>query len=71
MLAAITNRLHAEALASLPPTVRRRIRALRSLQKQFVETEAKFYNEVHALECKYEKLYKPLFEKVGASFYSF
>ncbi|KOB65248.1 Nucleosome assembly protein [Operophtera brumata] len=45
MLAAITNRLHAEALASLPPNVRRRIRGLRSLQKEFVEIEAKFYSE--------------------------
>ncbi|XP_026751725.2 nucleosome assembly protein 1-like 1 isoform X1 [Galleria mellonella] len=63
MLAAITNRIHVEALASLPPNVRRRIRALRTLQKEFVDIEAKFYSEVHALECKYEKLYKPLFEK--------
>ncbi|XP_026317862.1 nucleosome assembly protein 1-like 1 isoform X2 [Hyposmocoma kahamanoa] len=63
MLAAITSRLHAEAMASLPPNVRRRVRALRSLQKEFVDIEAKFYSEVHALECKYEKLYKPLFEK--------
>ncbi|KAL4713466.1 hypothetical protein ACJJTC_010451 [Scirpophaga incertulas] len=63
MLAAITNRLHNEALACLPPNIRRRIRALRTLQKDFVVIEAKFYSEVHALECKYEKLYKPLFEK--------
>ncbi|CAH0397105.1 unnamed protein product [Chilo suppressalis] len=63
MIAAITNRLHAEVMATLPPNVRRRIRALRSLQKEFVDIEAKFYSEVHALECKYEKLYKPLFEK--------
>ncbi|KAL0829907.1 hypothetical protein ABMA28_003384 [Loxostege sticticalis] len=63
MLAAITNRIHAEAMASLPPNVRRRVRALRTLQKEFVDIEAKFYSEVHALECKYEKLYKPLFEK--------
>ncbi|XP_041968987.1 nucleosome assembly protein 1-like 1 isoform X2 [Aricia agestis] len=63
MLAAITNRIHAEAIAALPPNVRRRIKALRSLQKEFVDIEAKFYSEVHALECKYEKLYKPLFEK--------
>ncbi|CAH2087890.1 unnamed protein product [Euphydryas editha] len=63
MLAALTNRIHAEAMALLPPNVRRRIRALRSLQKEFVDIEAKFYSEVHALECKYEKLYKPLFEK--------
>lgn len=64
MLAAISNRIHAETMASLPPNVRRRVRALRSLQKEFVDIEAKFYSEVHALECKYEKLYKPLFEKV-------
>ncbi|XP_061717285.1 nucleosome assembly protein 1-like 1 isoform X2 [Cydia pomonella] len=63
MLAAITNRIHAEAIASLPPNVRRRVRALRTLQKEFVDVESKFYSEVHQLECKYEKLYKPLFEK--------
>ncbi|XP_063384707.1 nucleosome assembly protein 1-like 1 [Cydia fagiglandana] len=63
MLAAITNRIHAEAIASLPPNVRRRVRALRALQKEFVDVESKFYSEVHQLECKYEKLYKPLFEK--------
>ncbi|XP_026736188.1 nucleosome assembly protein 1-like 1 isoform X2 [Trichoplusia ni] len=63
MLAALTNRIHVETMASLPPNVRRRIRALRTLQKEFVDIEAKFYSEVHALECKYEKLYKPLFEK--------
>lgn len=63
MLAAISNSIHAETIAALPPNVRRRIRALRSLQKEFVDIEAKFYGEVHALECKYEKLYKPLFEK--------
>uniref|UniRef100_A0A1E1W5B4 Nucleosome assembly protein 1-like 1 n=1 Tax=Pectinophora gossypiella TaxID=13191 RepID=A0A1E1W5B4_PECGO len=63
MLAAITSRLHAEALASLPANVRRRVRALRTLQREFVDIESKFYSEVHALECKYEKLYKPLFEK--------
>lgn len=69
MLAALTNRIHAEAMASLPPNVRRRVRALRTLQKEFVDIEAKFYSEVHALECKYENLYKPLFEKVRATFF--
>ncbi|KAG7304816.1 hypothetical protein JYU34_010184 [Plutella xylostella] len=62
-LAALANRIHAEAMASLPPNVRRRVRGLRSLQKEFVDIESKFYSEVHALECKYEKMYKPLFEK--------
>lgn len=69
VLAAITSRIYSETIASLPPNVRRRIRALRSLQKEFVDIEAKFYSEVHALECKYEKLYKPLFEKVFIYFY--
>ncbi|XP_030025312.1 nucleosome assembly protein 1-like 1 isoform X3 [Manduca sexta] len=63
MLAAISNSIHAEAIAALPPNVRRRIRALRLLQREFVDIESKFYSEVHALECKYEKLYKPLFDK--------
>lgn len=58
------NRMHLEAMAALPPNVKRRVRALNNLQKEFVDIEAKFYSEVHALECKYEKLYKPLFEKV-------
>lgn len=26
--------------------------------------EAKFYEEVHELECKYHQLYTPLYEKV-------
>ncbi|GBP42503.1 Nucleosome assembly protein 1-like 4 [Eumeta japonica] len=63
-LSTITARIHAAAVASLPANVRRRVRALRALQRQFVDVEAQFYSEVHALECKYEKLYKPLFEKV-------
>lgn len=67
-LAALANRIHAEAMASLPPNVRRRVRGLRSLQKEFVDIESKFYSEVHALECKYEKMYKPLFEKVRLLF---
>ncbi|KAJ2951177.1 hypothetical protein O0L34_g5570 [Tuta absoluta] len=50
-------------LATLPSNVRRRIRSLRALQKQFLDIQALYYSEIHALECKYEKLYKPLFEK--------
>ncbi|VVD00339.1 unnamed protein product [Leptidea sinapis] len=55
--------IHTENIAALPPKVRRRLKALRFLQKDFVDIEAKFYSEVHELECKYAKLYKPIFEK--------
>ncbi|XP_038218820.1 nucleosome assembly protein 1-like 1 isoform X2 [Zerene cesonia] len=55
--------MHTENIAALPPNVRRRIKALRALQKEFIDIEAKFYSEVHELECKYAKLYKPLFDK--------
>lgn len=64
VLVSLSNRLPAETMASLPPAVQRRVRALRNLQREFVDYEAKFYKEVHELECKYEKLYKPLFDKV-------
>lgn len=64
VLVSLSNRLHLEALAALPSDVRRRLRALRTLQREFVDVEAAFYAEVHALECKYERLYKPIFEKV-------
>ncbi|XP_045504844.1 nucleosome assembly protein 1-like 1 isoform X2 [Colias croceus] len=50
-------------MVALSPKVRRRINALRVLQKEFIEIESKFYAEVHELECKYAKLYEPLFEK--------
>ncbi|CAK1542560.1 unnamed protein product [Leptosia nina] len=61
----LIRRMHAENNAGPPPpeSVRRRIKALRLLQKEFMDIEAKFYSEVHQLECKYTKLYQPLFEK--------
>ncbi|XP_064480227.1 nucleosome assembly protein 1-like 1-B isoform X2 [Ornithodoros turicata] len=48
---------------SLPACVKRRIKALKKLQVECSKIEAKFHEEVHALECMYANLYQPLFEK--------
>lgn len=48
----------------LPKVVKRRVHALKRLQVQCANIEAKFYEEVHELERKYAALYQPLFEKV-------
>lgn len=64
VLAALQGRLHAEMMAALPAPVKRRIKALKRLQLETTNIEAKFFEEVHALECKYHKLYSPIYEKV-------
>nr|CAD7202987.1 unnamed protein product [Timema douglasi] len=63
VLAAIQGRLHAEMLESLPPSVKRRMKALKKIQLQATHIEARFYEEVHRLECKYHKEYSPLYQK--------
>merc|ERR1719245_2153644 len=50
-------------IESLPPAVKRRIKSLKKLQLETTKIEAKFYEEVHQLECKYHDLYTPLYEK--------
>ncbi|KAJ9592495.1 hypothetical protein L9F63_015911, partial [Diploptera punctata] len=65
VLAALQGRLHAEMLEQLPASVKRRIKALKKLQLEATNIEAKFYEEVHLLECKYQKLFTPLYEKRG------
>lgn len=57
------NRSQSETLAALPPPVRRRLRALKNLQLSVTNLEAEFYQEVHALEIKYMRLYYPSFNK--------
>ncbi|XP_017786208.1 PREDICTED: nucleosome assembly protein 1-like 1-B [Nicrophorus vespilloides] len=52
-----------EMMAALPAPVKRRIKALKKLQLEQINIEAKFFEEVHALECKYHKMYAPLYEK--------
>ena len=48
---------------SLPAPVKRRLKALKKLQLEATKIEAKFYEEIHALECKYHELYSPLYTK--------
>jgi len=50
-------------IASLPAPVKRRLKALKKIQLESTKIEAKFYEEVHKLECKYHELYKPLYEQ--------
>lgn len=53
----------------LPKVVKRRVHALKRLQVQCANIEAKFYEEVHELERKYAALYQPLFDKVHCLMY--
>ncbi|XP_030845174.1 nucleosome assembly protein 1-like 1 isoform X3 [Strongylocentrotus purpuratus] len=50
-------------IESLPKVVKRRIKALKNYQVKHTQLEAKFYEEVHSLECKYAKLYDGLYDK--------
>ncbi|XP_057549803.1 nucleosome assembly protein 1;4-like [Amaranthus tricolor] len=54
---------HSDVLESLTPNVRKRVEALRQIQSQHDELEAKFFEERAALEAKYQKLYEPLYSK--------
>lgn len=45
------------------PAVQKRINALKNVQVQMLEVEAKFYDELHELELKYAKAYDPFYEK--------
>lgn len=47
----------------LPETMKKRVRALRKMQVEFFKLEAKYYEEVHEIEAKYNKLYQPLYKK--------
>lgn len=50
-------------MQQLPKPVKRRIKALKKLQLEHTNIKAKFYQEIHALECKYNNLCYPLYEK--------
>ncbi|XP_011077998.1 nucleosome assembly protein 1;2 isoform X2 [Sesamum indicum] len=54
---------HSDVLESLSPNVRKRVDALREIQSQHDDLEAKFFEERAALEAKYQKLYQPLYTK--------
>ena len=50
-------------ISTLPTRVKRRLKALKKIQHESSKIEAKFYEEVHKLECKYHEMYLPLYEK--------
>jgi len=50
-------------VGSLPVEVVRRVNALRNIQVEHHKIEASFFEEVHALECRYLSKYQPLYEK--------
>ncbi|KAJ6842257.1 nucleosome assembly protein 1,2-like isoform X4 [Iris pallida] len=50
-------------METLSPIVRKRVEALREIQDEHDELEAKFFEERAALEAKYQKLYEPLYTK--------
>ena len=50
-------------ISALPAPVKRRLKALKKIQHESSKIEAKFYEEVHKLECKYQDMYQPLHEK--------
>ena len=53
-------------LENLPPIdkhILKRINALKNIQVAMIDYEAKFYDELHQLECKYRKFLDPLAEQ--------
>jgi nucleosome assembly protein 1-like 1 len=52
-----------EVLKSLSAPVRRKVKALKKLQRNATFIEAKFFEDVHNLECRYHKMYLPLYNK--------
>ncbi|CAF5069530.1 unnamed protein product [Rotaria sp. Silwood1] len=50
-------------VGSLPAEVVRRVNALRNLQVEHHKIEANFFEEVHALECRYLNKYQQLYGK--------
>lgn len=60
---ALFSMLNRDYISSLPAPVKRRLKALKKIQLESTKIEAKFYEEVHKLECKYHELYQPLYQK--------
>lgn len=60
---AIRRQLLQEMLKALPKPVQNRVNALRNIELERLNLEAKFYEEVYELERKYQDLYQPLHDK--------
>lgn len=63
ILEMIQNKMNDFSVDQLPAPVKRRIKALKQLQLKTTQIEAKFYEEVHALECRYYQLCVPLYQE--------
>jgi nucleosome assembly protein 1-like 1 len=63
ILAALQERMNEFSVENLPAPVKRKIKALKQLQLKSTHIEAKFYEEVHALECRYYQLCAPLYQQ--------
>merc|ERR1712002_228714 len=50
-------------MAKLPECMKKRVNALKNIQVQCEQLEAKFYEEAHSLEMKYAALFKPHYDK--------
>ncbi|EAT42915.1 AAEL005567-PA [Aedes aegypti] len=63
MCSASRRMMMKEVIKTLPGNVQHKINALKHLQKKYLSLEAKFFEEVYALECKYQALYQPLVDR--------
>ena len=52
-----------QMVSNLPEVAQNRIKAMKNLQIEFLKLEAKFFEEVYQLECRYQELYQPLVDK--------
>ncbi|XP_030375812.1 nucleosome assembly protein 1-like 1-B [Scaptodrosophila lebanonensis] len=63
MTSVVRRQFLQEMIRKLPENVQNRIVALKNLQLEHLEIEAKFFNEVYNLEKAYQQKYIPLFTK--------
>ncbi|XP_011499909.1 PREDICTED: nucleosome assembly protein 1-like 1 [Ceratosolen solmsi marchali] len=63
ILEVMHNKINDFSVDQLPAPVKRRIKALKQLQFKTTQIEAKFYEEVHALECRYYQLCAPIYRE--------
>ncbi|XP_053671207.1 nucleosome assembly protein 1-like 1 [Anopheles nili] len=50
-------------IGALPAEAQQRVNALKNLQIAYTNLEAKFFEEVYQLECKYQELYQPIIDR--------
>lgn len=61
LFASVEAQLH--GASSMPPEVKRRVKALKQIQSQHVQLESQFHRELAELERKYAAISQPIFEK--------